>query len=347
MTYEYVSNVKFEDYIDKKVYVKFLAKDVKMQISRNGEKYINLTMKHKSTEINLKYFDVPIHHLDYIHNGKVYSCTVNVQPYAKSPTGYGCTVYNIDILLDENPKDYIEYAEGMDKAYEVVKRTLSKLEGTIYKDIVYNILTEDWNNFYIWTAAKSQHHNILGGLIVHTSEVIEQCELLADYWNLRNGETFINKELLISAALIHDVCKLQELDVDTISGSTEYSKHGALSTHILDVCTKVEVQAAILGLGKQKLDSNGQETKTIEQLEREKEQVLLLKHCLAAHHGKLEYGSCITPHIPEAEILHMMDELSAVMYKYNKKFKELNSGDFTSSWLPNGLDVTYKESSKI
>lgn len=72
----------------------------------------------------------------------------------------------------------------------------------------------------------------------------------------------------------------------------------------------------------------------------------LLKHCLAAHHGKMEYGSPVTPHIPEANILNIADNLSADMYRFNRSFKDIEPGQSTTYWSGGSMVVTYKDSTK-
>jgi len=99
----------------------------------------------------------------------------------------------------------------------------------------------------------------------------------------------------------------------------------------MGILEAVAVEAFNQKIGYQvsKVDSiTGEEipVKSEDQLEEEIEAVKLLQHVLAAHHGKLEYGSPITPNTPEAYILNMMDELSACMYKYNREFNEIEPG---------------------
>jgi len=149
--------------------------------------------------------------------------------------------------------------------------------------------------------------------------------------------------------MLHDICKVDELDVDTATGATSYSTHSALSTHIMDILSKVDIQAYNVAFGRQYKEnelSDNLELKTNEEIVSEKESLALLKHCLASHHGKLEYGSPITGHIPEANILNKADEMSAEMFKYNKEFKNMECGTSAHSWASSGVVVTYKESSK-
>lgn len=117
----------------------------------------------------------------------------------------------------------------------------------------------------------------------------------------------------------------------------------------MDIISKVDIQAYSIGFGRQR-DINelteDLELKTDEEIALEIEQLNLLKHCLAAHHGKQEYGSPIIPNIPEAVILNQMDELSAIMYKFNKNFKKMECSTSSHVWTAAGCVVTYKASDK-
>jgi 3'-5' exoribonuclease len=191
---------------------------------------------------------------------------------------------------------------------------------------------------------------MMGGLMVHTAEVIAQSEQIADFWENKYGPNFINKPLLLSAALLHDVAKTKELDVDRASGTTSYSTRAALETHITMCVSMIDIAAYKLQLGYQVYSINelneNEPTKTEEQLKFEQEAVSLLKHCVLAHHGKLEYGSCITMNCPEAYILNTADLLSSEMFRYNKNFNEMDSGTSNAVWLGGNMVNTYKDSTK-
>ena len=110
---------------------------------------------------------------------------------------YSCVLYNFDHFA-EDPSNFIEWAEGMDDAQEIIQHALAIISESIYKDLVYNILIANWQDFCTWTAASSLHHNMLGGLLVHTAEVIAQAEQIADFWEEKYGPNFINKPLFIN-----------------------------------------------------------------------------------------------------------------------------------------------------
>lgn len=350
MDYTHVRDIDFQANINNRVFGIFLARDVDVRMQKDGvTKFISLNLCDKEFKIDAKKFGASDSEIEMMKNGGVYCAAIDIKPYAKSPTGYSCTLYNFDVY-NEDPANFIEWAEGMDDAHDTIQKALSTISESIYKDLVYNILIENWQNFCLWTAASGMHHNILGGLLVHTAEVIDQSEILAEYWENKYGPGFINKPLLLSGALLHDIAKTKELDVETTSGSTAYSKASALETHITMCVSMIDIEAYKLHLGYQTYtinEINEQEpVKTKDQLDYEREAVALLKHIILAHHGKPEWGSPINMNIPEAYILNKADEISAEMYRYNKNFNNMEASESSAAWLGGNMVVTYKDYTK-
>lgn len=350
MNYTHVRDIDFQANINNRVFGIFLARDVDVRLQKDGvTKFISVNLCDKDFKIDAKKFGATDSEIEMMKNGGVYCAAIDIKPYAKSPTGYSCTLYNFDVY-NEDPANFIECAEGMDEAQDTIQKALSIISESIYKDLVYNILIDNWQNFCLWTAASGMHHNILGGLLVHTAEVIDQCDILAEYWENKYGPNFINKPLLLSGALLHDIAKTKELDVDTASGSTAYSKASALETHITMCVSMIDIEAFKLKLGYQTYtinEINEQEpVKTQEQLDYEHEAVALLKHIILAHHGQKEWGSPIDMNIPEAYILNKADEISAEMYRYNKNFNSMEASSSSAAWLGGNMVVTYKDYTK-
>ena len=350
MEYIHVRDIDFQANINNRVFGVFLARDVDVRMQKDGvTKFISLNLCDKDFKIDAKKFGATDAEIETMKNGGVYCAAIDIKPYAKSPTGYSCTLYNFDVY-NADPANFIEWAEGMDEAHDTIQKALSVISESIYKDLVYNILIENWQNFCLWTAASGMHHNVLGGLLVHTAEVIDQSEILAEYWESKYGPNFINKPLLLSGALLHDIAKTKELNVDTASGSTAYSKASALETHITMCVSMIDIEAYKLHLGYQTYvinEINEQEpVKTRDQLDYEREAVALLKHIVLAHHGKLEWGSAINMNIPEVYILNKADEISAEMYRYNKNFNNMDTSESSAAWLGGSMVVTYKDYTK-
>ena len=155
--------------------------------------------------------------------------------------------------------------------------------------------------FKFSSAAKSVHHGFVGGLLEHTLSVAKMCEHFAIHYPL------LKRDLLVTAALCHDIGKIRELDAFPVN---DYSDEGNLLGHIVMGCEMVS----------QKVRDIPEFPKVLENE---------LKHCILAHHGEYEYGSPKKPALMEAMALNMADNLDAKM----ETFKELIESNATQDWL--------------
>ncbi len=132
-------------------------------------------------------------------------------------------------------------------------------------------------------AAKVMHHAYLGGLLEH---VISLCGLsraaAAHYPEL-------NVDLLLTAAILHDVGKLDELCYERAIG---YTSEGQLLGHIvMEIDTVNRAMDGIEGFPAA--------WKTV------------VQHLLISHHGQYEFGSPKLPMIREALVFHYLDDLDS------------------------------------
>lgn len=350
MEYKKLKDIDFSANVNSRVYGIFLARDVDVRLQKDGKtKFISLNMCDRDIKLDAKKFGATDQEIELMKNGAVYQAAIDVKEYSKSTTGYSCILYNFE-PVNIPAAEFIEWADGMDDARQVIQVALNQISESIYKNLVGNIILNNWGQFSVWPAASSFHHSAMGGLLVHTAEVIEQSENIADLWENKYGPGFINKPLLLSAALLHDIAKIKELTVDTNSGSTEYSKEASLGTHITMGVSMIDIEAYKIHFGYQVYDINEVNEsvgiKPQEQIDEESEALELLKHCILAHHGKKEYGSPIDMNCPEAYILHISDEISAEMFRYNKNFLSMEPGTSSSVWLGGNIVSTYKDSTK-
>ena len=154
------------------------------------------------------------------------------------------------------------------------------------------------------SAAKSVHHGFVGGLLQHTLSVMNLCDYFAKTYPM------LNRDLLLTAALFHDIGKVSEL---SSFPENDYTDEGQLIGHII--------------IGTQMVHDR---IRTIEgfpaKLQRE------LEHCILAHHGELEYGSPKKPALLEALALSFADNTDA---KMETMMEALSSGTTTNKngWL--------------
>lgn len=158
-------------------------------------------------------------------------------------------------------------------------------------------------------AARGLHHAWIGGLLEHTLSLMSMCELAAKHY------PGINRDLLLTGAVLHDVGKLRELRWGT---SFDYTLEGQLLGHI----------TIGLGMIERKIDG-------IPGFPAAKR--VLVEHLVLSHHGKLEFGSPKLPMTPEAIVLHYLDDLDAKMQTVRAEFarSEANgrSGAELTEWV--------------
>jgi 3'-5' exoribonuclease len=158
-------------------------------------------------------------------------------------------------------------------------------------------------------AAKGLHHAWIGGLLEHVLSLMGICELAVKHY------PGVNRDLLLTGAVLHDIGKLRELSWGT---SFDYTLEGQLLGHI----------TIGLGMIERKMDG-------IPDFPRAKR--VLVEHLVLSHHGKYEFGSPKLPMTPEAILLHYLDDLDAKMQTVRAEFarSEANgrSGAEMTDWV--------------
>jgi len=139
-------------------------------------------------------------------------------------------------------------------------------------------------------AAKSIHHDCLGGLVEHTLSVARIVDMLASHYGT------VNRDLVLTGAILHDIGKIYELSFER---GFDYTDAGRLIGHIV---LGMELISA-----KIRLIDGFSELKA-----------LLVKHMILSHHGQLEFGSPKRPKIPEALLLSHADDLDAKMADFTQ-----------------------------
>lgn len=173
---------------------------------------------------------------------------------------------------------------------ELYKQILGFIEGMKnpwLKRLCSQILTDPKivDRFKRAPAAKTMHHAYLGGLIEHVVGLCGLAKQIAAHYHE------LDLDLLLTAALLHDVGKLNELCYER---AVSYSVEGQLLGHIvMEVGTVGQTMDAIEGFPER--------LKTV------------VQHMLISHHGEYEFGSPKLPMIREALAFHYMDDLDSKM----------------------------------
>ena len=137
----------------------------------------------------------------------------------------------------------------------------------------------------------------------HTMSIVRMAEEICKIY------PNINKELLLSGIILHDVAKTWELETSSTGLAKGYSVEGELIGHLVKGAIYVSDAAKELGI--------------------DSEVVTLLEHMIISHHGEPEYGAAVRPMFLEAEILSALDSLDATIYEINAATSKVEAGSFT------------------
>ncbi len=149
-------------------------------------------------------------------------------------------------------------------------------------------------------AAMYMHHATIGGLIEHTSHVLRLCREICRIYPA------LDKELLISGAILHDIGKIQEFSIGTNIKQTE---EGMLRGHI--------------AIGEEAVLARIKEIRDFPN-----ELKIKIAHMMLSHHGVKEYGSPQEPSFPEAAAVYYADEMDSKVDQFVKIKKETKTEDF-------------------
>ena len=283
----------------------YLCKTKQIAQTKAGKDYGNLVLQDKTGTVDSKIWDLnspgigKFDAMDYVHvdaDVVVFQGNnqLNIRRIRKADEGEYVAADYLPVSSKDIPTMYEElagYARSIKNPY------LSRLAaGFFIEDKAFV------RAFCFHSAAKSVHHGFVGGLLEHTLSVVKLCDYFAGFY------PGINRDLLLTAAMFHDVGKLKELSVFP---ENDYTDAGQLLGHIVMGTEMVgERIRAIPGFP--------------EKLERE------LKHCILAHHGELEYGSPKKPALLEALALNFADNTDA---KMETMIEALRAGGANPGWL--------------
>lgn len=214
------------------------------------------------------------------------------------------TISTIKKAPDEMIKDFVPASEYDGKTvFSILLNKVNQFNDSELKQIVSHIMLKNREKLEEYPAAYRLHHAIVGGLMLHTASIVEMAEKTCQVY------PNINRELLLSGAILHDVAKTFEMETGKTGLCSGYTVGGELIGHLVKGAMYIEETAKELGI--------------------EDEKVILLEHMVLSHHGIPEYGSPVRPMFLEAEILSTLDSLDATIFEINNATGKIETGKFT------------------
>lgn len=203
-----------------------------------------------------------------------------------------------------DPADYLPCTDkNIGEMYEQVLSYINSMKNEYLKKLLQSFFVEDEEfikAFKNSSAAKMVHHGFIGGLLEHTLSVTNLCNYFASAYPL------IKRDLLLTAALCHDIGKIREISAFP---ANDYTDEGQLLGHIVVGVEMVSEKIRLIEGFPVKLANE-------------------LKHCIVSHHGELEYGSPKKPALIEAVALNFADNADAKLETITEVFKNADSSDW-------------------
>lgn len=214
------------------------------------------------------------------------------------------TITTIKKAPSEMIKEFIPASEYDGKVvFSMLLKKVNEFKDEELKAIVKDIMLTNREALEVYPAAYRLHHAIVGGLMLHTASIVEMAEKTCEVY------PNINRELLLSGAILHDVAKTFEMQTGKTGLCSGYTVGGELIGHLVKGAIFIDETAKKLGI--------------------DSEKVTLLEHMILSHHGVPEYGSPVRPMFLEAEILSTLDALDATIFEIKNATGKVEAGEFT------------------
>lgn len=292
------SDVKVGD--DVKFYA--LIESMQKRFTPNKSGYYGATLSDGESSIDARIWDCNLIESNDVVAGNVYLFDAHVNEYAGKMQYVIKSIKAIEPGEVEVSKFFKTAPLSKDELNKGIKVYIKKITNPILYKLTVNLIAKVAPEFFEYPAAMSMHHNFLYGLAYHTYTMLQLAEKLLELY------PGMNSDLLYAGVILHDIGKTKEL-----SGSKApvYTQEGNLLGHIVIGLQMVAVAA----------NEEGVENT---------EEVKMLEHMLASHHGELEYGSPKEPGIMEAYALHLIDLMDSKMAAISPEVIKTSKGLSTS-----------------
>ena len=303
-----------------------LIKKCEIRLTKSNKQYLFLELGDKSISLNANVWDNFESFYKTIIPGDVAKVTGMMDEFQGALQIKVYTIKKASAKDNVSPSDFLPKSKrDLIVMQNEFKNRIEKISDSFLKTLIKQIFTEqNFEKFSYAPAGKSWHHSYVHGLIEHTLEIIKICDLMCDI------HPEINRDILISGAMMHDFGKTEELSFDA---SFDYTDKGKLLGHIV-------ISAMLVNEESKKIPGFPEELKNS------------LLHVILSHQGKLEYASPVVPKTLEAITLYQADELSAKVNAYKNaillgtntdgtwtKYIALASTDLYNHGLNSGLNL--------
>jgi 3'-5' exoribonuclease len=286
-----------EDFIEnlnsrRQIRSQFVIVDKMVKKAKNGRSYIDVILSDRTGRIVGRMFpkEGVKGKYDAICLGNICRILGIVNEYPSGSGRYNIIIDSFQELSeDEYDIDDFVITSNRDKVSLIaeIDDTITGMENVYLKNLLKAFFSDKifTDEFFNSPAAKFYHHNYMGGLLEHSVGVLKLCKTACEIF------PELDKDILCTGAILHDVGKLKAYDYDLVK--IEFSGEGKLLDHIFISCDMVKEKINGMKMPYDLLNH--------------------LLHLILSHHGEVKngWGSSVDPKTPEAVALHHADNLDA------------------------------------
>lgn len=284
----------------------FLVNAKEVRQKKTGEPFLSLTLGDKTGDIDAKMWDNVTDVLDSFGPGDFVRVKGVMSLYNGRPQ---FTVHTLDRLEDfevDMADFFATSARNADEMFRELQDIIAGVGNPHLRALLEAFFADEplCERYRKAPAAKQIHHAYLGGLLEHVLSLCALCKLVAPHY------PFVDADLVITGAILHDIGKVEELTYDRGLG---YSTVGQLLGHISIGVRLLHEKLRLVPDFPPAL-------------------AVLVEHLILSHHGKLEFGSPKVPMLPEALLLHYLDDMDSKMETMRAQLErdDKSEGLFTS-----------------
>jgi 3'-5' exoribonuclease len=298
----YIKDIKAGE----KISTGLLLTEKNLAFSIKGAPYLNLRLKDKTGEVDGKVWENALDIDGICKKGDIVQITARAVSYRSALQLSVLALKQAD-PADIDPADYFPSSKyGIEEMFSELLSYAEKMETPCLRQLLSAFLMDEKTAdlFKRAPAAKGFHHVYIGGLLEQTLSVVRLLDLTASHYRT------VNRDLLISGGILHDIGKIYELSYD---GFFDYSDEGRLIGHIIIGLEMIDAAIA-------SIEDFPQQT------------AMELRHLILSHHGELAFGSPKRPKTLEALIVHFIDDMDAKVNAFQEYIKDAPAND--SDWTP-------------
>ena len=299
------------NYLDKTGSVECFAlvKSCEKRSAKNGSVYLDIVLADKDGEIFAKLWDYREGVTPMPEASTIIKVRGTLQQYNGNDQLIIQKIRPVNEDDNINIDDFVKSADcDSNSMLDAIVGLVSGFADEDLKKVTLAMLQDNKEQLLTFPAAEKLHHAMRGGLLYHTLSIVRLAECVCGIYPC------IDRELLLSGAILHDIAKLREYSVDSTGLVDGHTLEGMLLGHLVMGAEDVGRKCDELGV--------------------DAEKKFLLQHMLISHHGKLEFGAAVRPSFIEAEVLSQLDLFDANIYEMADAVKDVGQGEFTGRlWM--------------